>query len=132
MKKKLPNRTITTWELAHDSVMDQEMKKNSFFHGSVTLICLSILDIVTTAAALSMGATELNPISDWLIHHGFIFPSEMLGLVGPLKFAILALIVWRLFSDRKIRQREVSGLWWVTGVYSLAIVLNFYHIFLLL
>lgn len=102
--------------------MDASLRKSNRI-GIVAVIILNILDIVTTYWALSLGASEGNPLSSFLISSHLLIPSKIL-VVGAIVYAVL--------TDQDPTVRSNSMLWWVVGVYSLTILLNAIHLITLL
>jgi hypothetical protein len=82
------------------------------------------LDVFTTQAALSAGATEKNPLAVVLILAfgvvGFSFfkLAVCLGLVAALGFA-----AWKR-QDARLRRRVAFGLWFLFVVYLYVVLCN--------
>lgn len=86
---------------------------------AIVILILNIFDLGTTFYALANGATELNPISKWLIETKLLIPFK-LGACGA--------ILYGAFKVHKPFGKALFGLcalWWIAGIYSLTIVLNF-------
>lgn len=95
---------------------------------AVAILLLNALDLVTTYAAFSKGAEELNVISAFFIEHSF------LGI--PLIFYTKGLIcggicfgAWWVPKHKYVSLMSITAAWWVAGVYSLVVVLNSLHYF---
>jgi hypothetical protein len=94
--------------------------KKPYVIGLVVLLILNVLDVATTYYCLSRGALELNPLASFLIESKLLVPSKMLVLT--------ALIVGCWSSGKKLTVPALCGLWFVVGVYALAITLNTVHV----
>src|SRR5579862_4687811 len=82
---------------------------------SVALAVLNAADLITTWAALHVGAHEGNPLLSWAIHS----PLPLLLKV----FAVFAVIVSAVHSTNRVR--AVSLLWFACGIYAMVVVSNF-------
>ncbi len=82
--------------------------------GLVALVVLNALDVLTTYRALEAGATEANPVGAFFIDT---------GLLPWAKLAVLVFLgVKTLRAEPKLA--TTSALWFVVGVYAMAIVSN--------
>ena len=91
---------------------------------AIVVFILNILDLVSTYLAFSTGAEELNIVADLLITtHIWFVP-----LIFPFKILLCASIIfgaWVMPRKQRIQLGIVITAWWVAGVYSLVVVLNF-------
>lgn len=91
--------------------------RRSYITGVIVVLVLNILDVVSTYAALDVGASELNPIADWLIDTNLLLPVK-LAVCGTV-----LLIALKLHEKHFVR-RMASSMWWLAGVYSIIVFLN--------
>lgn len=76
---------------------------------------LNVLDLITTYWSISKGATELNPLSQFLIDTKLLIPTKLILVAGILAGAV---------KRREVNIAVLCGSWFVTGAYSLVVVLN--------
>lgn len=92
----------------------------SHLHAIVATAVLNGLDLVTTKLALDQGSTEANPIAALVLR----WPAVLIGLKVLLCAGLLA----GALLHREITPRLLAAAWFVTGVYSLVVVLNTTHV----
>ena len=80
----------------------------------VAILLLNVLDVVTTQHALALGGTEMNPLSQWLIHN---------GILAHAKVAMAAFIAVAAAAASS-RRRVSSLLMVVAGFYAMVVAGN--------
>jgi hypothetical protein len=83
--------------------------------GLVALVVLNVADLVTTRAFLAAGADEANPLGRMLLGR---------GVMPYAKGAILLALGWSVARARP-KVSTTCAIWFVVGVYTTAIVVNF-------
>lgn len=97
-----------------------ESNRKSYIIAAVLLLSLQICDLLTTWWALSMGGTEVNPISAFFIEY---------HLIVPLKLGLAGLILWgALAAKQAIHIWSLSVVWFICGLYTMVVVMNLIHI----
>lgn len=88
---------------------------------AITIVVLNVLDIITTRIALLNGAAEGNPMASLFVNQ--------LPLFVAIKILIPVGVALRMYAvRRKVTPMLLAAMWWVVGVYSLAIVVNAMHL----
>ena len=88
---------------------------------AVAIVILNVLDVVTTRVALARGATEGNPLASLFVYHLPIFVAIKVLLPG-----LVALRMW--VTRTRTPPALLAVMFWVVGVYSMAIVVNALHL----
>lgn len=90
-------------------------------NAGLAIVALNVADIITTTVAISRGATEGNPMAA-------LFVSN-LPLFVAIKVLFPVAVALRMWSTRhRTTPMLLAAMWWVVGVYSLAIVVNLMHL----
>ncbi len=88
---------------------------------ALAIVVLNLLDIVTTRLAIAQGGAEGNPLAGLFV--------DNLTLFVAVKVFVPGLVAWRMWSIRsRITPLLLAAMWWVVGVYSLAITVNALHL----
>lgn len=88
---------------------------------AVAIVVLNVLDVITTRLALLGGASEGNPFASLFVHHLPIFVA--------IKVVFPGLVALRMWATReRTTPMLLAAMWWVVGVYSMAIVVNALHL----
>ncbi len=93
--------------------------QRAWFVAVGAIVVLNLFDVVTTYAAISMGADEGNPIVRWMISNRLVILFKILVCGGLILGAVVA---WR--RHRRVTLPVLCLGWFVVGVYSLVVVLN--------
>jgi hypothetical protein len=88
---------------------------------ALAIVVLNVLDVITTRLALAQGATEGNPFASLFVHHLPIFVAIKVLFPG-----FVALRMWAVRG--RTTPMLLAAMWWVVGVYSMAIVVNAIHL----
>ena len=91
---------------------------------AIVVLLLNALDLVSTYLAFSKGAEEMNVVANFFITNKIWF----IPLIFPFKALLCASVVlgaWLIPRKQRIDLGIVIVAWWVAGVYSLVVVLNF-------
>ena len=94
--------------------LDEERHRAVRVAAVALLIVLNMLDIVTTSAFLEAGVPEGNPIASMGIEAGWI---------GFVKAGLLLALGIRALDGRP-RLASTCAMWFVVGVYAMAICVN--------
>lgn len=97
------------------SPVERAVVDRSRLRAVVLIAVLNVLDIVTTTAALRMGADEGNPVAAFLIDR---------HLLVPAKVVLCGTVVAGIRYRRRRPVRLPSFEWLVVGVYTLVVTLN--------
>jgi hypothetical protein len=89
------------------------------FIAVVVIAVLNVFDLITTYAAISVGAHEGNPIVSWAVSSPLIGVAKVL-VCGTLIFG--AIIASR--TRRVVTLPALCAAWAVVGIYSLVVLLN--------
>lgn len=93
------------------------VRRRSYLIAATSLVVLNVADIAVTRAALQGGASELNPIARLFVDYGWV--------AFPVKFGVpFAVLVLAMTRQVRLREWHVAAIWFVVGVYTLAVVLN--------
>lgn len=90
----------------------------NYTKGAWFLLILNVLDVTTTFYALSLGASEFNPIAQFLIDTYMLIPAKVL---------VCSIVLWGAYqADEEIftRARVLSGVWLLCGMYCIVIFMN--------
>lgn len=96
------------------TVTDPEVRR-WHLRAAVALLPLSVVDIATTLVALSLGASEANPLAAWLID------LRAMPLVKVMLPTVIFLSAWRGTTHTV---RLVAASWLVVGVYACVALVN--------
>jgi hypothetical protein len=88
---------------------------------AVAIVVLNVLDVVTTRVALVRGGTEGNPLASLFVYHLPIFVAIKVLFPG-----FVALRMW--VTRTRTPPALLAVMFWVVGVYSMAIVVNALHL----
>ena len=88
---------------------------------ALAIVVLNVLDVITTRFAISRGATEGNPLASLFVSHLPIF--VVIKVLFP---AFVALRMW--VTRTRTTPGLLAAMYWVVGVYSMAIVINALHL----
>lgn len=82
----------------------------------IVIVVLSVLDVITTDAAMRAGAVEGNPLARWLMDRGALL---------TVKLAVCIVLAWIAYRAR-LRDAvfTASVTWFVGGVYAATVVSN--------
>ena len=88
---------------------------------ALAIVVLNVLDVITTRFALLRGGTEGNPLAALFVYHLPIFVAIKVLLPG-----LVALRMW--VTRTRTTPGLLAAMYWVVGVYSMAIVVNALHL----
>ncbi len=118
-----PVATVTVAQLARseDAVTQARVPAKLVTAAALAIVVLNILDIITTRFALQRGGTEGNPLASLFVHHLPVFVAIKVLLPG-----LVALRMW--VTRNRTSAGLLAAMYWVVGVYSMAIVINALHL----
>ena len=93
------------------------------FVAVVVISVLNVFDLLTTYAAIAVGAHEGNPLVSWAIGSPFVAVAKVL-VCGTL---ILGAVVASR-TRRVVTLPALCAAWAVVGIYSLVVLLNFLNL----
>jgi len=103
------------------TIMGGQVLSAKVFYGALCIMGLAVCDVVFTLRHLEVGATEANPLMNWVLHSLGLIPF----VVSKLVLTIIGVFGLVSLYD-SVRFARIS-FWAILNMY---IVLMFYHIVL--
>lgn len=104
------------WEITLSKYISS---KTPYVVAALLIAVLQIGDLLSTWWSLSIGGSELNPLSKLLIDY---------HLLVPLKLGLAGFIVWGAFNKAPKPLWSLCVLWFIAGLYTMVVTMNLIHV----